>query len=516
MASRLPVLVVGAGPVGMVVASELLQQQVPVRIIDADRAHSNHSRATSLWPRILEILGRTGVSDELICLGHRVDRVHYYSAGRHLGAARLDRLENTPYPFGLALPQSVTEDVLERRLTELGGKVERGLRLTGLLQDGDTVQARVTLPDGCTEDIEAAWVVGADGSHSAVRDLLGIAFDGPSLRLDFAIGDATIDGRTPEHMVGYCWSPAGNLALAALGERAFRVAVRITEQERQQRYGTEYFERVLHERGPRGSFTVSDVRFSTTFTAAIRSAARYRVGRCFLAGDAAHVMSPAGGQGMNTGIQDGVNLAWKLAGVMTGRFPDALLDSYESERRRAATSVAQGTARQAALGNLTRRGDVLRRDLNIRLGSLTGRLRREVAPTLGQLNVSYSPLGVSSAAGRIAPGDRVPALPGRDLPGWAELDVARFTVLAWESDAPPAEEAVPAGLHRVATRAADAPQLAKALGDTPVLALIRPDGHLAALVDPARPDALADAYAHALGEGGFPEQDPKTEGRKGS
>jgi hypothetical protein len=296
-------------------------------------------------------------------------------------------------------------------------------------------------------------------------------------------------------MAGYCWSPAGALALAALGDDVFRIAVRVTPDQKRKSYPAEYFEQVLHARGPRGRYSVGTVRFSTTFNATIRTARQYRVGRCFLVGDAAHVMSPAGGQGMNTGIQDAVNLGWKLAGVLDGTLPEAILDSYQAERAPAVVKVASGTARQAALGGLTKRGDVLRRDIGIRIGALTGRLRNETAPTLAQLSTTYA--ARESAADRpLRPGDRVPALIGREKSGWVELPVDRFTVLLWEAqrfaatDRDAIESALPEGVCRLTAAAAQTPALAEALGRDPVLALIRPDGHLAALLEPSRAAAL--------------------------
>ncbi|MFF4054188.1 FAD-dependent monooxygenase [Streptomyces sp. NPDC001668] len=523
MASPPPVLIVGAGPVGMVVAAELLQRDVPVRIIDADRSHSNHSRATSIWPRILELLDRIDVTDELMCLGHRIDQVRYYSAGRHLGAARLDRIRDTAYPFGIALPQSITEDVLERRVTDLGGKVERGVRLTGLTQDGDRVHALAETADGGGAEIEASWLVGADGAHSTARRLLDVGFTGPELSLDFAIGDARIDGGLPEHMAGYCWSPAGAMALAALGDQVFRIAVRVAEQQRQSDYSARYFEEVLRARGPRGRFRVDGVRFSTTFNATIRTAQRYRVGRAFLVGDAAHVMSPAGGQGMNTGIQDAVNLAWKLAGAVDGSLPEALLDSYHDERSRSVQVVAAGTARQAALGGLTRRRDVIRRDLGVRLGAWSRRLAHEVAPTLGQLSVSYAQpdrrTGGKAApeprrnAVRLGPGDRLPAVIGRQRVGWPALPADRFTVLLWQPGQMAAEHraaieaARPAGTELLAVDSSSAPALTAALGSRAVVLLVRPDGHLAALLEPTRA-ALELPAAHARATHGPPAPAP--------
>lgn len=538
-----PVLVVGAGPVGLVVACELLQQGVPVRVVDANRHHSLHSRAISVWPRVLEVLRRIDVADALVARGHRVGGVGYYSSGRLLGTARLDRLADTPYPFGLMLAQSRTEEVLEKRLAELGGTVERGVRLTGLRQLPDRCAVTLEHEDGAAEETEVPWLVGADGAHSTTRKLLGIAFEGDQPDVSFAIADAHVDGDLSDRLLGYCYSPRGSLALGPLGDDVFRLAVSVPHPEDDTPPPLAMFQEVLDERAP-GSGVVRALKWSTTFRVRVRTAARFSAGRCFLAGDAAHVMSPAGGQGMNTGLQDAVNLGWKLAGVARGRLDPAALDSYDAERREAAHRVTATTGRQTRWGFVSQRTQIAARDAALRGADRTGLVQRALAPIVAQTDTHYGPapspteLAKELARGTGArPGARVPVLLGAvgsagqaeealaggdftEMPtaddtfpysgftdeGWVAAERDAFTVLLrWD----PAGSAA----HRseaVARLRAEAPPetrwtdlsaapdgvLTRLLGPGPVAAVVRPDGHLFRRVRPEDvPAALRAARA---------------------
>ncbi|MCD9143682.1 FAD-dependent monooxygenase [Streptomyces albireticuli] len=541
-----PVLVVGAGPVGLVVACELLQQGVPVRVVDANRNHSLHSRAISVWPRVLEVLRRIDVADTLVERGHRVSGVGYYSSGRLLGTARLDRLPDTPYPFGLMLAQSRTEEVLEKRLAELGGTVERGVRLTGLAQRPDHCAVTLEHEDGATEETEVPWLVGADGAHSTTRKLLGIPFEGDQPDVSFAIADAHVDGDLSDRLLGYCYSPGGSLALGPLGDGVFRLAVSVPHPEDDTPPPLALFQEVLDARAP-GHGVVRGLKWSTTFRVRVRTAARFSAGRCFLAGDAAHVMSPAGGQGMNTGLQDAVNLGWKLAGVARGRLDPAALDSYDAERREAAHRVTATTGRQTRWGFASRRAQIAARDLTLRGADRAGLVQRALAPIVAQTDTHYGPaptpteLASELARGTGArPGVRVPVLLGavgvagsateagagdgegasldRDftsevLPdsrftdgGWVAAERDAFTVLLrWD----PADSAERRSEAYARMRAGAPPEtrwtdlsaapdgvLTRLLGPGPVAAVVRPDGHLFRRVRPEEvPAALRAARA---------------------
>ncbi|MCS0605721.1 FAD-dependent monooxygenase [Streptomyces sp. LP11] len=507
-----PVLVVGAGPIGLVIACELLGQGVPVRIIDAERDHSAHSRATTIWPRPLELLRRIGVADRLVENGHRIQGVAYYSDRRHLATAWLNRLDDTPYPFAVGLPQDRTEELLEQRLAELGGKVERGVRLRTLDAGGPRARAVLDLPDGVTEEAEADWVVGADGAHSTVRKELGLTFEGARLPVNFAITDAELSGGIPADLVSYCYTAAGGLGLAPVAPGVHRIAVAVPPEAAGTTPTRGFFQQVVAERAP-GGVEVGELRFSTVFQVHVRSAPSFRRGRAFLAGDAAHLMSPAGGQGMNTGLLDAANLGWKLAGVWRGALDEAVLDSYDAERRPAVHAVTRSTSLQTRWGALSGPAQLAVRDAAVRAAGRTGVLQRALAPAIGQLTSGYrAPTArrASLTGPKAAPGDRLPLLLGEEpvLSGapWARVTGRSHAVLLHAGCSRPAGWSGTCAAIRAAVGDAaevvEAPSrpegpLAAALGRRSVAAIVRPDGHLYALVTDPGAVSVRTALDHA-------------------
>ena len=212
-----PVLVVGAGPVGLVVACELLQRDIPVRLVDAGRGHSAHSRANVVWPRNLELLDRIGVTGDLLDIGHRLAGTAFYSRGRRLATAWMSRLPDSPYPFALTLPQHDTERVLRRRFADLGGTLEEGVRLTALGNTPGGPAVKLEHEGGRVEELEPGWLIGADGAHSTVRKELGIAYDGPPVDVSFAITDARLTTTLSEDLSHYCYAPSGAMVLGPMG-----------------------------------------------------------------------------------------------------------------------------------------------------------------------------------------------------------------------------------------------------------------------------------------------------------
>ncbi|GHE12637.1 FAD-dependent monooxygenase [Streptomyces alanosinicus] len=501
-----PVVVVGAGPVGLVLACELLQQDVPVRILDSSRGHSAHSRATVIWPRLLELLQRIGVSDVLAEEGQHIQGVTYSSNQMPLGTAWLNRLDSTPYPFAVGIPQTRTEDILERRLHELGGKVERGCTLTEIDTSGRLPVGRFVGSDGSTEDITASYLVGADGAHSTVRKLLDIPFDGDQLSVCFAITDAEVSGNIASDLVSYCYTPQGSLALGPLEAHVQRIAVSVPPGTQGESPEREFFQRIVAERGP-GGIELGELRFSTTFHVNIRTAAHFQSGRCFLVGDAAHIMSPAGAQGMNTGLQDAVNLGWKLAAVARGQLAESGLRSYDVERHAAAHAVTRSTSLQTRWGFLRHPAQIALRDGIVRGADRVGVLQRRLAPKIGQLDATYNPVPVSR--GEVRPGDRVPVVLGErhQLGGrWAGVSRDRWTVLMHAGRRRPdtwhrTKAAVCAAVGDLA-EVLDAPSqshgpLVDALGTRPVVAVVRPDGHLYRKLGADAPEAVAEAVRQA-------------------
>lgn len=497
---RRPVLIVGAGPVGLVLATELLSQGVAVRLIDNSASGPvQHSRASVVWPRSLELLGRIGAAAAIVEAGNRLDAVRYYSRKRHIGSIEMSRLNDTPYPFGVVIPQDTTEAVLRARLTAVGGAVETGT-LTALDTAPDRPLAEVEWPDGTTEQIEADWVVGADGAHSAVRRFAGIELLGTGDDVLFAIGDGPVSGDMDPHALVYGYSPSGALGIAPFGDGQFRLAISVPDWKEKQGPPPELFQRFVDERSPRPGM-VGALDWSTIFRARRRVAETMRSGRVFLAGDAAHVFSAAGAQGMNTGIQDAVNLAWKLAGVVRGLFEPGLLDSYDADRRLAAERIVMTTAKQTSWGLISRRHETAVRDNALRLAHATGALQRFGAPLMAQHDVSYRPAEslrdtLPGLTRKIRAGDRLPvfASHGDPQPGgerWPGVDPARLTLLlwaggrqdsAWVAARARLEQAVPPDV-RVQDISAW-PGFSRLLGGAPKAVLARPDGHVAAITEP--------------------------------
>ncbi|MET9363226.1 FAD-dependent monooxygenase [Streptomyces sp. NPDC006632] len=488
MSERTPrVLVVGAGPVGLVLAAELLRHDVQVDLISKTRRESPHSRATILWPRILELLDRIGVARKLVEDGHYFDQMNYYSNKKMIGRVRFDRLRGVGYPFAITIPQWRTEAILESHLTSLGGTVHYDRTLVGGTQLPAGVACEVRGPDGEVTHQVYDWVVGTDGYNSTVREVFGFEFAGRTMRTRLAITDAEIVGEVTSSEAAYYLTRTGNMVLAPLGGGIFRVGASVPDGYHGDTPDRSFFERLLAQRVP-GQRRLGEMKFSGIFTAHVRSAGTYRRGRVFLAGDSAHAMSPSGAQGLNTGIQDAVNLGWKLAGVAAGRYRSELLDSYDPERRPAVEEVAGLSTRLARVGLYSKLHQTVARDAAYRLGSTTQLLENVLAPRLAQLDTHY---GARPRRRSLTVGERLPL-------GWRASDITpvlavdQFTVLLWPGQEyrherwTAAVERLRRGVSGVAVRdlggRPPGPLLAK-LGKRATALVVRPDGHLDALVD---------------------------------
>ncbi|MCC6997161.1 MAG: FAD-dependent monooxygenase [Deltaproteobacteria bacterium] len=323
------VLVVGAGPTGLMLGCELLRHGLRARLIDKASAPSPLSKAIVVHARSLEALEPLGVADQLCARGLQVSRVKLYGDGRLVTTASFDELD-TRYPFLLSIPQCDTEAVLAARFEALGGRIERGVEVTALRQGDDDDGVNVTLSSaGGEEAVRAAWVVGCDGAHSKVRKEIGLDFPGDAFDEPFMLADVRVAWDVGHDAVTTFFSASGLAACFPMPDDRWRIIM--TAPPGDEPPTREDIEVALRERSGRAC-TVSDPRWLARFRVHARQVERYRVGRVLLAGDAAHIHSPVGGQGMNTGLQDAHNLAWKLALVATGKADDRLLDSYHSER----------------------------------------------------------------------------------------------------------------------------------------------------------------------------------------
>jgi 2-polyprenyl-6-methoxyphenol hydroxylase-like FAD-dependent oxidoreductase len=375
------VLVAGAGPVGLTLAASLRARGVDVVLVDKAAEVSNTSRAAVIHARTLEVLHGIDVTDELVRRGVVVPRFTVRDRDRALLTIDFDGLP-TRHPYTLMLPQDITEDVLTSRLAELGGKVHRPYELARLEQDADGVTA--TMAGG--ETVRASYAVGADGMHSAVRAQTGIGFAGDAYAQSFVLADVHLDWEFDDTEVMLYFAPAGLVVVAPLpGGRHRIVATADAAPEHPDR---DDIQALLDARGPqKRPARVTDVLWSSRFRVHHRLADHYREDRVFLAGDAAHVHSPAGGQGMNTGIQDAVALGARLAGVLRDGADERILDGYETERRPIAADVVAFTDRMTRVATADRAAVRMIRNAALRLLDRIPAVRRKIALKLSELAI---------------------------------------------------------------------------------------------------------------------------------
>ncbi|MEU4454585.1 FAD-dependent oxidoreductase [Nocardioides sp. NPDC023903] len=336
------VLVAGAGPTGLAVAAKLAAAGIDVTVIDNQASGDNTSRAAVVHARTLEVLADLGVSARLVEEGIEAPRFTIRDRDKVLVPIRFDDLPSE-FPYALMVSQAVTERVLLERLTELGGHVRRPLTLVDLVQDDTGVTA--TTEDGT--EIRARYLVGADGMHSTVRDKSGIGFPGGKYAESFSLADVRIEGDLPHDEVILYFSPEGTLVSAPLPDGSFRFVAPVPEAP--EKPDVDYVQGLLDRRGGvKSPAKVTEVLWGSRFRVHHRVADAYRAGRVLIAGDAAHVHSPAGGQGMNTGLQDAVVLGDALVATIA-RGEDAL-DDYAARRRPVAEEVIELSDRLTRFG----------------------------------------------------------------------------------------------------------------------------------------------------------------------
>lgn len=381
---QVQVAVVGAGPTGLTLGCTLQHAGVDVLLVDKGAEGTNESRAAVIHARTMEVLHELGVTRRLLAEGLVVPVFTLRNRDQIL--ARIDFAGlPTPYPYTLMLPQPQTEAILSDRLRELGGQAHRPYIATQVTTTPDGAELTVTGPDRVQHSIRARYVVGADGMHSTVRQEAGIGFTGGRYQQSFLLADVHMDWPLPPSEVQLFFSPAGLVVVAPLpGERHRVVAAMDTAPED---VSTDVVQSLLDQRGP-GSAHVHDVVWGSRFRVHHRVADEYRRGPLLLAGDAAHVHSPAGGQGMNTGIQDAVDLAHTLIDVLENRRPDNSLDSYQERRRPVAQHVVALTDRATRIATLTNPAARMTRNTAVRLISHLPAARRRIAFQLAELTFS--------------------------------------------------------------------------------------------------------------------------------
>ncbi|MDQ3867240.1 MAG: FAD-dependent monooxygenase [Actinomycetota bacterium] len=376
------VLIVGAGPVGLTLAAALAARGVDGVLVDRQAEGANTSRAAVVHARTLEVLEDVGVSAELVGRGIIVPRFTVRDRDQALLTIDFEGLP-TAYPYTLMVPQNVTEQVLLNRLHAVGGDVRRPYELVTLTQDADGVTA--TMATG--ETIRARYAVGADGMHSSVREHAGIGFSGTAYAHSFVLADVRMDWDLRSDEVMLYFSPRGLVVVAPLPGGRYRIVA--TVDTAPEHPGLDDVQALLNERGPvRRPAKVTEIVWSSRFRVHHRLADHYRARRILLAGDAAHVHSPAGGQGMNTGIRDAVALAGRLSAVIRDGAAEAELDAYEAERRPVAAKVVALTDRMTRVATLARAPQRRARNLALRALNPIPAVRRAMAMNLSGLSGS--------------------------------------------------------------------------------------------------------------------------------
>jgi 2-polyprenyl-6-methoxyphenol hydroxylase-like FAD-dependent oxidoreductase len=469
------VLIAGAGPTGLTLAIELARRGVATRLVDHAEHPFTGSRGDGLQPRTLEVFEDLGALDAVLDAGELHRPIRAYAGHEVVYEGRMapvvEPRPDVPYPNGWVLGQSRTEAILRARLAELGGTVEFGTALTGFSQDADGVSATLTSATG-TETVRATYLVGADGGRSTVRKTLGIPFEGvtdASIRM--LLGDVSADALDREHIhfLGSLSDPRAGIMLSPLpGTDQFQFGAALDGEPT-----LAGLQALVDRLSGRTDIRLRNLTWSTVWRPNVRLAARFREGRVFLAGDAAHVHPPTGGQGLNTGVQDGYNLGWKLADG-----DPALLDTYETERRRIAQEVLE-------------------------LSTRIMRKHTEGAPDAHERGAEVSQLGLTyrtapASAGIVAAGDRAPDAPlqtadGRPVRLFELFRGPHSTTLAFG-------EPAPAGPHSwtIVPVGQEAPG-----------ALVDVDGHAyaaygatAGTVVRIRPDGYVGAFEGALAVAG--------------
>ncbi|HJQ23959.1 MAG TPA: FAD-dependent monooxygenase [Blastocatellia bacterium] len=493
------VLIVGAGPTGLMLANQLGRRAVRAMIIDRHAGPARETRALGVQARTLEIYAHLGIVDRALELGKRGTGVNLWAEGRKMARVPFGEAGQsiTPYPFIFILGQDDNERIMGDRLYDWGMSVMWNTELVGLAQEPDHVTATLKLTDGSARRIKAAWVAGCDGARSSVRELSGITFPGAPYEHVFFVADTVVTGSMVADEVNvYLWRQGFHLFFPMRGKDHWRV-VGILPPDLRDKDDVSFEAVVPSLRGEAGAgLSFKSCEWFSTYRIHHRSASHFRDRRCFLLGDAAHIHSPVGAQGMNTGLQDAYNLAWKLALVVAGRADAALLDSYEEERLPVARRLLNTTDRGFRLfvsDNWL--AGLLRTRILARLAAFAMSrqgVQKAAFRIVSQTGIHYRSSRLSQTLERLpdsAPraGDRFPWLHLKFTAGGAvedlfeKLDDTRFTLIVIGQPAPPAAAHGLGDLLRVLAIPADPineAEMERAQIPRPSYYLLRPDGHV--------------------------------------
>lgn len=401
------VLVVGAGPVGLFCANELARHGLSCRIIDKKDALNEHSRALGIHIRTLDVLQDTGFIDAFLAQGLAVPTVQLKSGGSRLASIDFKGI-GASRDFLLDLPQDKSERILFQGLVDKGIEVEWQSELVALEQKPDDVLALVQRPGDQTESIRARWLIACDGAHSTVRHLLKAEFPGSAYEQHWWLADLHIQWSLPDDHMIINAGPHGPLACFPMGDKRYRLV--LTAPDNQTEPDMNDIRQAFDKRSS-DKAQLSDPVWITPFSIHHRQIQQYRHDRVFFCGDAAHIHSPMGGQGLNTGIQDVYNLVWKLALVKQRHCTDALLDSYHAERYPVGKAILEKTDKMTRLILLRNRLLIALRNGIIRLLGSFERVRHAIARDLSELNITYTNSPIVKTLGKhtgLKAGDYLP------------------------------------------------------------------------------------------------------------
>jgi 2-polyprenyl-6-methoxyphenol hydroxylase-like FAD-dependent oxidoreductase len=493
------VLIVGAGPTGLVLALWLTRLGIKLRIIDKTAEPGTTSRALAVQARTLELYGQLDLADAVVAKGHRVPATNLWVKGERKARISLTDMGTglTPYPFLHIFPQDEHEKLLVAKLESLGVSIERRTELLGFTEQANDIVARLRGPDGNERDCETIYLAGCDGARSTVRETIGTGFPGGTYRHLFYVADVEATGPALDGELHIDLDEADFVAVFPLAGQGRSRLIGTVRDERADRAETLTFADISDHAIGQMKLAITKVNWFSTYHVHHRVTQHFRKGRAFLVGDAAHIHSPAGGQGMNTGIGDAINLAWKLAAVVKGRASDALLGSYEAERIGFAQKLVASTDRAFtfATGQGSLAGFVRTRLAPIVLPILFSfkATRRFAFRTVSQTQINYhgSPLS-RGAAGRVRGGDRLPWVAAGGVDNFAPLTSPEWQVHVYGEARPAldawcAQQNLP--LHVFAWRSEHAGAgLARN-----ALYLLRPDTYVALAEPNGSPDTL-DRY----------------------
>jgi 2-polyprenyl-6-methoxyphenol hydroxylase-like FAD-dependent oxidoreductase len=413
--SKTDVLIAGAGPTGLVLALWLTKLGAKIRIIDETAEPGTTSRALFVHARTLELYRQAGLTDIVLARGHKVPAVRFWVRGEPEARLLFEEVgaDLTRYPFVDIFPQDEHERLLIATLESLGVSVERNTKLLAYSDEGRQVIARLRGPDGREERCEAAYIAGCDGARSIVRETMGTGFPGGTYHHLFYVADVEASGPAVDGEMHVDLEAADLLILFPLAGKGRARLIGTVRDDRADRADTLNFGDVSGRVIENFKISIEKVNWFSTYHVHHRVAQHFRKGRAFLLGDAAHIHSPVGGQGMNTGIGDAINLAWKLKAVLEGDAPDALLDTYEGERIAFAQRLVETTDRVFTVATAEGRiASIVRtRVVPVALSTL-GKfeaVRDFLFRTMSQLEISYRHCSFNAGeAGDIHGGDRLP------------------------------------------------------------------------------------------------------------